>query len=975
MVAGAWTILLVLVTLLWPPLTEVIQQQSTSPLPTQSASVRAMADMGKAFNEEGADNSIVVGFESDLGYSPAADQVRAGVVEDLRSNPHVRGVRDLVSDPRTRDAAMSEDKHAWFVTAEIAGGLASPEGIENVDAVRKSIAHWSGRNGVEVVTTGPAATFTDQMKIGNQDLTRITIATVIGIATILLIIYRSLFTAIVPLITVGISVGVGSGILAGMGVAGVPVNTQSEALLVVVTLGAGVDYAVFYLGRYHEYIRSGIAPEQAVVSAAASMGRVIAASAGTVAIASLAMLTADLAGLMAIGPAVALAVVCGFLSAMTLMPILLSLGLRRGWGLPAADRTLRAWRRTGVFVARRPVIALTASLVLLLSLAGWAVTLHPSYDDRKMLPASAESNVGYSMLDRHFPQGAFSPQYLLVQSESDLRTPGALADLEQMAARISQIEGIRSVSGVTRPDAKKLTQATLARLLGQVGAELGRTGASTDALTDTLDRYERIATLGQKLVSNTDPNDILAALQTAEDTWGEVNSAKSSLDSVQQLISQADSISPVLAQLETIRPHVKRLVDAVNSTSAASTPLLVFLDRFAPCSSDSRCVDLRGSLRTAVTLADSPSVAALTNGSLSSAQIADALTRARALSSSAREITRKLDQIAPLVARIPEIRATVEQLRDAGAFDPTNDPESIVADVRQRLARGQEMMGSVSAALKQVSSEASGDSASGFYLPQEVLTSPEFSTVARMFVSPDGHSVRYLIESSIDQYDSAAMTQAREIMETATAALPNTNLTNAHVKLAGFPAINSDLQEMFQRDFLVVVIVTLSVVAFILMVIVRSVAVPIYLVATVLLTYASAIGVGVLVFQDILGWGVNWVVPALSFILLVAVGADYNLLLVSRIREEMNRSMRASVIRTVGATGSVITSAGVIFAVSMFAMMAGNLKLLAEFGFIIGIGLLLDTLIVRPLVVPSILVLRDRYARASRQSSSGVTRI
>jgi RND superfamily putative drug exporter len=111
---------------------------------------------------------------------------------------------------------------------------------------------------------------------------------------------------------------------------------------------------------------------------------------------------------------------------------------------------------------------------------------------------------------------------------------------------------------------------------------------------------------------------------------------------------------------------------------------------------------------------------------------------------------------------------------------------------------------------------------------------------------------------------------------------------------------------------------------------------------------------GVLFWQVLLDKPLDWSVPPMAFVMLVAVGADYNLLLMKRIQEEAADGSRAGIGRAVTLTGSVITAAGLIFAFSMFAMLAGSTLSLAQLGFTTGMGLLLDTFVVRTLVVPSL---------------------
>jgi putative drug exporter of the RND superfamily len=98
-------------------------------------------------------------------------------------------------------------------------------------------------------------------------------------------------------------------------------------------------------------------------------------------------------------------------------------------------------------------------------------------------------------------------------------------------------------------------------------------------------------------------------------------------------------------------------------------------------------------------------------------------------------------------------------------------------------------------------------------------------------------------------------------------------------------------------------------------------------------------------------------VPGLAFIVLVAVGADYNMLLISRLREECSSGIRTGVIRTVGSTGGVITSAGVIFAASMFGLVFGSIATMAQAGFVMAAGLMLDTFLVRTILIPAVAVL------------------
>lgn len=166
-----------------------------------------------------------------------------------------------------------------------------------------------------------------------------------------------------------------------------------------------------------------------------------------------------------------------------------------------------------------------------------------------------------------------------------------------------------------------------------------------------------------------------------------------------------------------------------------------------------------------------------------------------------------------------------------------------------------------------------------------------------------------------------------------------------------------DLQHLLSADFTRIAVATLLIVGIVLILLLRAVVAPLYLLSTVVLNYLAALGIGVLVFQFGLGHEIAWPVPLLAFILLVAVGADYNMLVISRLREESTSNTRVGVLRTVASTGSVITSAGLIFAASMFGLTIGSVDIMVQAGLIIGCGLLLDTFVVRTLTVPALATL------------------
>jgi putative drug exporter of the RND superfamily len=139
-----------------------------------------------------------------------------------------------------------------------------------------------------------------------------------------------------------------------------------------------------------------------------------------------------------------------------------------------------------------------------------------------------------------------------------------------------------------------------------------------------------------------------------------------------------------------------------------------------------------------------------------------------------------------------------------------------------------------------------------------------------------------------------------------------------------------------------------------MLLITRSVVAALVIVGTVAASLGTACGLSVLMWQDLIGLGLQWIVLPLSVVILLAVGSDYNLLLVSRLKEEIPAGLNTGTIRGMGASGRVVTAAGLVFAFTMASMIVSDLRVIGELGSTIGLGLLVDTLIVRSFMTPSI---------------------
>jgi putative drug exporter of the RND superfamily len=331
-------------------------------------------------------------------------------------------------------------------------------------------------------------------------------------------------------------------------------------------------------------------------------------------------------------------------------------------------------------------------------------------------------------------------------------------------------------------------------------------------------------------------------------------------------------------------------------------------------------------------------------------QLNDALSQ---FSSAVR--TMGLDKPGGLQAGLTQVRQNANKLAD-GSQQVAGGVDQLVGQVKL-MGDG---LDEAAAFLLAMRNDAADPSMAGFNLPAQILQLDDFKKAAKIFISPDGHTARYLVQTTLNPFSAEAMDQVNAITDAARSAQPNTQLADAKISMGGFPAALRDTRDYYEHDIRFIIIVTLIVVLLILMALLRAIVAPLYLVGSVVISYFAALGISVLTFQYLLGQQLHWSVPPLAFVVLVAVGADYNLLFVSRMRDESPHGMRYGVIRTLTSTGGVITAAGLIFAASMSGLLFSSISTVVQGGFVIGVGVLLDTFLVRTITVPAMATLVGR---------------
>jgi putative drug exporter of the RND superfamily len=897
-----WLVIVAVLTFAVPSLEQVGREYSVSLVPRDAPSFQAMQRMGRSFEESDSDSVAMIVLE---GQRPLGDDVHRyydDLVRQLKADTkHVQHVQDYWGDKLTASGVQSPDNKAVYVQVNLAGNQGESLSTESVEAVRDIVNRATPPQGVKAYVTGPAPLVSDLNHAGDKSIVKITAVTLVVILTMLLFVYRSVVTAILLLVMVGMQVQAARGVVALLGdhqVIGL--STFAVNLLVSLGIAVGTDYGIFYIGRYQEARQAGEERDQAFYTTYHSVAKVVLASGLTIAGAIFCLSFARLPYFQTMGAPTAVAMVVAVAVALTLIPAVLALGGRFGLFEPKRKIIVRRWRRLGTAIVRWPAPILTAACVValigLLALPAYKT----SYNDRLYVPDSIPANVGYAAAERHFPSSRMTPDVLLVEADHDMRNPSDFLVLNKLAKSVFAVPGISRVQGITRPEGTPIDRTSIPFLL---------------------------------------------SIQSAT----QVELLPFQRNRMNDLVKQADDMSKMIANMQRLYAVTQKLVTTthgmVKNTHEMEDVLKEVRDHIADFDDFFR--PIRNYLYWEPHCFDIPYCWAMRS-------FFDAMDGVDAVADKTRDLVRNLDQLDALmpkmVAQFPSMIASMQVMRTMML--------TMHSTMAGTLALMDENSKNASVMGRAFDAAQNDDS---FYLPPEVFQNEDFKRAMNLFFSPDGKSVRLIITHRGDPATPEGIARVEKVVSAAEESLKSTPLESAKIYLAGTAATYRDMRDGSTYDLLIAGVAALCLIFIIMLIVTRSLVAALVIVGTVAVSLGAAFGLSVLIWQHILGIYLHWLVLAMSVIILLAVGSDYNLLLVSRMKEELGAGINTGIIRAMGGSGKVVTAAGLVFAFTMMSMVVSDLRIIGQVGSTIGIGLLLDTLVVRALMTPSIAALLGRW--------------
>jgi len=898
----AWVFVTVLVNVIVPRL-EVVGEQHSAPMaPVDAPSMKAMMRLGHNFHEFDSNSTVMIVLEGQQPLGDDAHRYYDNVIRQLRQDPkHIQHIQDFWGDRLTAAGAQSADAKGAYVMLNLAGNQGTTLANESVDVVRKVIERNQPPPGVKAYVTGPAALSDDMHIIGNASLAKITLFTLGAIAIMLLLVYRSIVTTLVQLFMTGIALACSRGVIAVLAYHDAfGLTTFAANILTMLAIAAGTDYGIFLVGRYQEARAAGEDRETAYYTTFRSVAPVVLGSGLTIAGATYCLSFARLPWFNTMGAPVAIGMLVVVLAGLTLGPAVIFVGSK--FGLFERKRAARGrlWRRVGTAVVRwpAPILAVSAAIVL----AGMVAlpSYITSYNDRYYLPTSAPSNLGYQAADRHFSQARMNPDMLMVEADHDMRNPADMLVLDKVAKNVIRTVGIAMIQDITRPLGIPIQHSSIP-FQNSIQSQ-----TTMQNMAFLKDRIGDILKLADQLQVNIDVTERQYAI-------------------TQDLSKAADDSARNTAETSAITDELR---DHLADFDDFWRPVRTYFYWEKHCYDIPMCFSLRS--------------------------LFDSLDGIDQLADKFHELTADIAHTASATHELMTLFPTL-----IGTLKATKGITLTLYQTFSALINQLEAMSNTAVVMGQSFDASKNDDF--FYLPPEAFDNPDFQTGLRMFLSPDGKSARFFITHQADPMTPEGISRVAAERTAAQEGLKMSSLADAKVYLGGTAATYKDMHDGAKYDLMIAVVSALTLIFMIMLLLTRSVVAALVIVGTAASSIAASFGLSVLIWQDLFGIKIHWIVMALSVIILLAVGSDYNLLLVSRFREEIHGGLKTGIIRSMAGTGGVVTAAGLVFAFTMASMLGSDLRVLGQFGSTVCIGLLLDTLIVRTLLMPSIAVLLGRW--------------
>ncbi|MBW7474427.1 MMPL family transporter [Paenibacillus oenotherae] len=919
----AWVAITAVSFLGLPDLQSIVRETEQKFVPSDSESVVAKEIMERIDPEQTTRSNAIIVFSREKGITSEDQQWlknKADELKSLKDNDGIKSVQSAYEMPEMAAKFRSADGTTELIIVGFQRAENDAATQEAVESLGESLG--GAPEGSSVALTGSAPISKDFQKSSEEGLKKTELLTVGLVLVILFIVFRSPVAPFIPLLTIGLSLIITRGLVALATEYGMPVSSFTESFLIAILFGAGTDYCILLIQRYREELSVDNNPVEALVRTMRTVGKTVIFSASTVFVAFFLIGFAQF-GLYQSAVGVSIGVVVTLIAGLTLTPaLLLILGRATFWpskiNSGGGHGESKLWSAMASLASRRPVAVLLVTVILLAPLT-LLFEGKRSFDDIAEIDPGLGSVQGFRQVEQSFGSGEVFPVSIALTSSESMRSPEALAALEFASASVARLDGVKEVRSAVRPLGEQLNELTVQDQLSKTSAAIEEMKSGVDKVADGLTTASSEIAAGQG-----DIDKLTGGLQVMSDKTKE---AKNGLHKIHG-----------------------GLVSAAKGTDQIAGGLSQSADVAA-----SMAADLQGLLQAHPELMQDKNVQMLLGKQQGLTEGLSQLKKGTA------GVQSGFKQLNPSIAKVAD---GLGQLADgqsqaaAGAEElkgGLNELTGGLKDGAKGLTDISSGLGQVNDAQKSIADKG-GSQIPGWYMPEEALSRPEFQQALAFYMSEDGLTTRLEIVLDVNPYSGDALLIVDKIRDTMRQSLANTAIVDPQVSLSGTSAQIHELKDISRNDFTRTGTFVLVGIFIVLMLLLRSVLAPIYVLLSLGFNYLVTMGIVEFIFVDLLGEpGLSWSASFFVFLIIVALGVDYSIFLMARFKEEYRPGgITYAMSRAMTTTGGVIISAAVIMGGTFAALMMSGVNTLLQIGAGIVIGLILYSTVFMGLVVPAL---------------------
>ena len=813
-----------------------------------------------------------------------------------------------------REMLISEDGSTMLVV------LMVKMGVTEVTYVRPEIEKAIQVDGLSSYLTGSAIIAEDVIISSEEGLAKTEIITVVFVLAILFFVFRSLAAPLVPLVTVGASYIVSVSIVGYMiEYLNFPVSNFTQIFIVAVLFGIGTDYCILLLTRFKEELILGKNRVQAMVDTYKAEGATVFYSALTGFIGFFAIGFADF-DLYRSAVSVAVGIVVLIVGLWVWVPTaMLLLGEKLFWpnrGKLTSNKSW-LWDKLGRFSVYKPGWTLIVLALLLVP----ALLMHrgaTSMDTLNEIGNEYDSVYAFELISENFSEGQAFPVNVVLENDEQWSQQQWMPYIELVTRELAKIEGVKEVRSATRPKGEVVEEFTIPYIVGEVD----------NGLEEILDGLKEVRE---------------ALLEISSELTESQGDMKEAQEDVGQLVDGTKELQDGAEQLQEEMGKVSE------GTRQSAAGLAQLNESVVGISEQMRKLTAGGMLP--------PEMAGAING------LADGLGQ---VSGGISEIQGGLTELGAgqeqIAAATADVASGIGEVREGqgeigGAFGEIEDVFGELADGMIEIADGieeiEDGLGEVRELFQEIAAQRVNP-LSGFFIPNAVFEDGDLDALWDTFTTPDRKIAKFDVILDVYPYSNEAIVVVDEIEDRMRIALKGTPFEDSRFSIGGLASVNRDLKTISDEDFNRTALIMLSGIFIVLVFLLRSLVMPLYIMASLIITYIASITFTEIIFIDILGHaGISWAVPFFGFVMLMALGVDYSIFLMGRFGELVrDLPIKEAMVKAMGQIGTVILSAAIILAGTFGAMMPSGVMSLLQIATLVLTGLLLYAFVMLPLFIP-----------------------